>query len=147
LDRIELAAAKSCVDRTQASVLTDLVRRRSGRAPTLHDLIMNPRTYALSLPEAQEHSHHGMPSFRVRGKIFATMPDDDHMRVMAGESEILAAVAEEPASCEQFYWGNRLACVVVNVRTVSPGLMRNLLAEAWRRKAPKSLWHDLRPDE
>jgi len=36
-------------------------------------VVMDARTYALSLPGAQEQIHHGMASFRVRGKIFATV--------------------------------------------------------------------------
>lgn len=30
---------------------------------------------ALGFPEAVEQDHHGFPSFRVRSKIFATLPD------------------------------------------------------------------------
>lgn len=33
------------------------------------------RTIALGLPEATEQDHHGMASFQIRGKIFATVPD------------------------------------------------------------------------
>ena len=32
------------------------------------------RVLALSLPEAQEHPHFDRSSFRVRGKIFITLP-------------------------------------------------------------------------
>ena len=106
---------------------------------------MDARAFALSLPGVSELSHHGMPSFRVKGKIFATCPDGDHIRVMASESEILAAVGEHPASCELFYWGKRLACVVVNVRTVDSQLLQDLLTDAWIRKAPKSLDDPFRP--
>lgn len=101
------------------------------------------RNFALSLPEAEELAHYGIPSFRVRGKIFATQPDEDHLRVMAGEAEIRAAVAEDPASCAEFYWGRRLACVVVDLRTVNPDLLQNLLMTAWSCKAPKSLVEQL----
>jgi hypothetical protein len=31
------------------------------------------RRLALALPEAVEQDHHGRPSFRVAGKIFATL--------------------------------------------------------------------------
>jgi hypothetical protein len=31
------------------------------------------RELALALPQAEEHDHHGRPSFRVTGKIFATL--------------------------------------------------------------------------
>jgi hypothetical protein len=36
------------------------------------------RALALALPEATEQEHHEMPSFRVRGRIFATVPDGTH---------------------------------------------------------------------
>jgi hypothetical protein len=97
------------------------------------------RELALGLPEAVEEDHHGIPSFRVRGKIFATVPDGGHVRIMVDESDILAAVAEDPAACEEFWWGSRPACVVVDVRLVARGLFEELLTEAWRRKAPKRL--------
>jgi len=103
---------------------------------------MSARSIALSLPEAEESDHHGIPSFRVRGKIFATVPDEDHVRVMAGEAEIHAAVAEDPVSCREFFWGTRLACVVVDTRSADPGLVRSLLFEAWARKAPSALVRD-----
>jgi|GEM_PF-2919418 predicted DNA-binding protein (MmcQ/YjbR family) len=63
-------------------------------------VVMDARTYALSLPEAEEQVHHGMASFRGRGKMFATVPEAEHIRVMAGEAEILAAVATDSTSCE-----------------------------------------------
>jgi hypothetical protein len=97
------------------------------------------REIALALPEATEQDHHGMVSFRVHGRIFATLPDDDHVRVMVDETEIRAAVAEHPRICSELYWGTRLACVVVTLPTAPHELLHELLAEAWLRKAPKSL--------
>jgi hypothetical protein len=46
-------------------------------------------------PGVTEEDHHGIASFRVGGKIFATVPDVDHIRVMVDEDEIRAAVAEK----------------------------------------------------
>lgn len=101
---------------------------------------MHPaHAFALSLPEAAQQDHHGLPSFRVRGKIFATVPDDDHLRVMVDEGEIRAAAAEDPAAFAEFWWGSRLSCVVVDLRAAPPDQVRELLTEAWRRKAPKRL--------
>jgi len=97
------------------------------------------RSLALALPGATEQDHHGIASFRVDGKIFATVPDDDHIRVMVDEAEIRAAVAENPDMCQEFYWGKRLACVVVTLRPAPAMLLRELLTEAWLRKAPSSL--------
>lgn len=101
------------------------------------------RELALSLPEVSEEDHHGMDSWRVRGKIFATVPDQDHIRVMVEEPEVHAAVEENPSCCEPFYWGSRLACVVVSLPRAEAGLVRELLVEAWCRKAPKRLVQDL----
>jgi hypothetical protein len=97
------------------------------------------RVLALALPEATEEEHHAMVSFRVRGKIFATVPDDGHIRVMVDEAEINAAVAEYPQACAPFYWGARLACVAVALVAVPPTVLQELLTDAWRRKAPKRL--------
>ncbi len=63
------------------------------------------RALALSLPEATEQDHHAMSSFRVRGRIFATVPDAEHIRVMLSEEEITAAVTENPACCGALYSG------------------------------------------
>ena len=49
------------------------------------------RRLALALPEAVEQDHHGRPSFRVGGKIFATLWDEEHMNVMLDEGGILTA--------------------------------------------------------
>jgi hypothetical protein len=95
--------------------------------------------FALSLPEAVEQGHHGLGSFRVRGKIFATLPDEDHLRVMADEGEIRAAVAEHPAAFAEMWWGSRLSCVVVDLRVAPADQVRELLTVAWRRKAPRTL--------
>jgi len=101
--------------------------------------LQQARALALALPEASEQDHHGMASFRIRGKIFATVPDDAHLRIMADDRAIHWAVAEHPAACREFYWGKRLACVVVDLVRASPELVDELLVEAWARKAPKTL--------
>ncbi len=97
------------------------------------------RALAAGLPEVTVQDHHGIDSFRVRGKIFATVPDDEHIRIMVDESEIHAAVAENPTVCSPFYWGQRLACVVVELAPANLELLRDLLTAAWLRKAPKAL--------
>jgi hypothetical protein len=97
------------------------------------------RAIALALPEVTESDHHGMASFRVRGKIFATVPDDEHVRIMLDESGIRSAVAEEPLICDEFYWGKKLSCVVVAVKPATTSLLRELLTDAWLLKAPVSL--------
>ena len=40
------------------------------------------RTFALALPETTEEPHFNYSSFRVRGKIFATVPPDESDNVL-----------------------------------------------------------------
>jgi hypothetical protein len=97
------------------------------------------RELALSLPESVEQDHHGRPSFRVANKIFATLWDEDHMNVMLDEGGIRTAIHSDPEAFEEVSWGKRLAAVRVELRRVEPKTLRELLEEAWERRAPKRL--------
>jgi hypothetical protein len=97
------------------------------------------RELAFALPEAVEQDHHGRPSFRVGGKIFATQWDAEHMNVMLDEDGIRTAVHEQPSACEEVWWGKRLAAVRVDLRRVERATLANLLTDAWEGKAPKRL--------
>jgi hypothetical protein len=90
------------------------------------------RRAALALPGAVERDHHGFPSFRAR-RIFATLPDGEHLRVMLCEEDIRAAVAEWPAWCEELWWGKRLSAVQVRLADCDPDVVTELLQDAWRR--------------
>jgi hypothetical protein len=97
------------------------------------------RRLALSLPEAVEQDHHGRPSFRLAGKIFATLWDEEHMNVMLDEPGIRTAVEAYPAICAEVWWGKRLAAVRVDLRAADGELLADLLADAWERRAPARL--------
>ena len=91
------------------------------------------------MPEAVEQDHHGRPSFRVAGKIFATQSDEEHMNVMLDEGGIRTAIHDHPETCAEVWWGKRLAAVRVDLRRAEPDLLASLLADAWEAKAPKRL--------
>ncbi len=98
------------------------------------------RRFALSLPGATEEPHFDMSSFRVRGKIFATVPPSgEYLHVFADEGEVHAAVAEDPAAFEPLLWGQRLRGLRVRVAAVPAQRVAELLEESWRRKAPAGL--------
>lgn len=97
------------------------------------------RALALSLPEAVEQDHHGRPSFRVGGKIFATLWSAERMNVMLDESGVRTAVERSPAACEEVWWGKKLAAVGVSLARVEPDDLRDLLEDAWEGKAPARL--------
>ena len=100
------------------------------------------RRLALSLPETVEQDHHGRPSFRVAGRIFATQWDADHMNVMLDEPGIRTAVQAHPDACAVVMWGKRLAAVRVTLPAVDAGVLADLLADAWEGKAPARLAGD-----
>jgi len=100
------------------------------------------RQLALALPSAVEQDHHGRPSFRVGGKIFATLWDVEHMNVMLDEGGILTAVEANPEACEEVYWGKRLAAVRVDLGQAHASLLKGLLEEAWEVKAGRPLGAD-----
>ena len=74
-----------------------------------------------------EQDHHGRPSFRVVGKIFATLWDEDHMNVMLDEAGILTAAQCEPETCTECWWGKRLGALHVNLSRVDPDRLTDLL--------------------
>jgi hypothetical protein len=94
---------------------------------------------ALNLPEAVEQDHHGRPSFRVAGKIFATLWDAEHMNVMLDEGGILTAVEAHPDCCAEVWWGKRLSAVRIDLRCVDEETLASLLTDAWEGKAPRRL--------
>jgi hypothetical protein len=102
------------------------------------------RQFALSLPGANEQPHFELTSFRVSKKIFATAPPDElYLHVFVDEHEVNACVAEDPRAFEPLTWGNRVSGVRVVLAAAAPDRVRELLAEAWRRKAPRRLVAEL----
>jgi hypothetical protein len=106
--------------------------------------IAQARRFALSLPGTSEQPHHDMSSFRVGGKIFATVtPDETRLHVFVDEPEISATVAEDPAAFEPLYWGKALRGLRVLLAAAPDDRIRELLTEAWLRRAPRSLIAEL----
>ena len=97
------------------------------------------RRLALALTDAVEQDHHGRPSFRVGGKIFATLWDEEHINVMLDEGGILMAIQEHPDACSEVMWGKRLAAVRVELVRAEPAWLGKMLREAWELRAPKRL--------
>jgi hypothetical protein len=97
------------------------------------------RRSALALPEVEEYEHGDLPAFRVRGRRFATMLDDDGINLMLGEEGILAAAAAWPDACRPRHFAGRLAALRVDYPALPEHVVRDLIAESWARKAPKRL--------
>lgn len=98
------------------------------------------RRFALSLPETTEEPHFDMSSFRVRGKIFTTVPPGGKLlHVFAGIEEVRALTEEAPDAFEVIVWGKRQVSdwVRVHLAAAERAQVLELLEDAWRAKAPK----------
>ena len=104
------------------------------------------RETALALPEVVEADHHGRNSFRLGTSVLATVPDEDALNVMLGESEARAAEAQSSA-CSLLWWGKQLSGVRVDLAGADAALLHDLLEEAWRRRAPARLLRERPPHD
>lgn len=103
--------------------------------------IETARRFALSLPETTEEPHFDMSSFRVRGKIFATVPPEGGLlHVFVDEAEARSVAASNPDVYSELWWGKRLSGLRVFLRGADRAEVCELLELAWRRKAPKKLF-------
>jgi hypothetical protein len=99
------------------------------------------RQLALALPEAEAHEHWGRPSFRVKGKIFATLwPEQQRAMLTLPTAEQAALTMLDPAtfSAVPGTWGQR-GSTYVELQTVETADFHEALKAAWRRVAPKRL--------
>ena len=96
---------------------------------------------ALGLPEVEEYEHGGLPAFRVGGKRFATMLDPETLtdHLMLGEAGIREAAAAWPEHCSERGFAGRLSSAQVDFSDIDPGLLRELITDAWRNRAPAAL--------
>jgi hypothetical protein len=98
------------------------------------------REFALSLPGTSEEPHFDMASFRVRGKIFATVPPGQcYLHAFVDEPEVHACVAENPGAFAPLRWGQRIRGLRIELAAASAARIEELLEESWRRKAPRGL--------
>jgi hypothetical protein len=99
------------------------------------------RRLTLALPETAEKAHMGKPDFRVRGKIFATLPPGNDVVVVKLSPDHQAALVEAaPASLEAVpgAWG-RQGWTRVRLATIDEEGLQGLLTSAWHTAAPATL--------
>lgn len=95
---------------------------------------------ALALPEAEEKSHFGKADFRVRNKIFASLPDDGHMVVKLTPEQQEVMAGAEPAVFQPVKggWG-RQGWTRVALAAADETTLKSALVTAWRNVAPAKL--------
>lgn len=98
------------------------------------------RRYALSLPEVTEQPHFDYSSFRVRGKIFVSVPPGgQHLNVFVDEEQRELALAVHAAFVEKLWWGGKVVGLRVELASADGKVVNELVRQAWARKAPKRL--------
>ncbi|MCT7377481.1 MmcQ/YjbR family DNA-binding protein [Chelativorans salis] len=98
------------------------------------------RRLALGLPETEEKSHFGKADFRVKNRIFATLPGDDTGVVKLTPEEQQMVVASEPGVFTPVKggWGLK-GWSQVRLAEADQTTLESALRMAWRNAAPAGL--------
>lgn len=106
------------------------------------------RRFALAQPDALEQPHHERTSFRVGGKIFATMKPGEATANLALPPPLAVELLEqEPDALSPINWGALKGWVSVDLSRASPRLLEELVSAAWTRAAPGRAGGRARPTE
>ncbi len=98
------------------------------------------RSFALKLLEVTEEPHHHFGSFRVRGKIFVTVPPEQtHIHVFVSEQQRELALVVHADIAEKLLWGGKVVGLKVSLERASAADVKQLVRQAWAHKAPKDL--------
>ena len=114
------------------------------RAKATRKAGVTPRTVrhlVLDLPGIEEGTSYGMPSFKLAGKFFARLRDDDtvlvvHLRSFEDRDGLLE---HEPASFFTTDHYRNYPTVLIRLARVSKRVLSEVLMDAWRRGAPRRL--------
>jgi hypothetical protein len=98
------------------------------------------RKFALSLPEVSEEPHHNFNSFRVRGKIFVTVPPGEaHIHLFVSEQQREQALVLHADFAEKLLWGGKVVGIRIALASANSAAIKRIVHSAWRNKAPVSL--------
>ena len=98
------------------------------------------RAFALSLPATTEEPHFHYTSFRVKGKIFVTVPpDEEYAHIFVDEEHREMATVVHAKFAETLLWGKKSVGIRVKLAKAKLGVVKELVVHAWRLKAPKNI--------
>jgi hypothetical protein len=96
------------------------------------------RTYAMALEAVTEEPHHQSSSFRVRGKIFVTVPPPgDVIHVFIGEEDRETALALHPGFLEKLFWGGKAVGLRVTLASANAHAVKSLVSLAYETRVRK----------
>ena len=94
------------------------------------------RKVALALPDTTEEPHHNFGSFRVRGKIFVTIPPgEDLLHIFLSEQERELALALDPEFLEPVHWGSKVLGVRAKLSAARKSTVLALVRQAYAFKS------------
>ena len=92
----------------------------------------------MSLDAVTEEPHHHYSSFRVRGKIFATIPPaEDVIHVFVGEEDREPVLALYPDFIEKLLWGGKVVGLRVSLSSAKPVVVKSLMIKAYETRVHK----------
>ena len=92
------------------------------------------------MPEVEESTSYGTPSLKVRGKFLTRLKEDGEtivLRVDFDSRDAMMRVQPDVFYITDHY--RDYPAVLVRLKAVSRSQLRELLADAWRLVAPRSL--------
>jgi hypothetical protein len=97
------------------------------------------RAFALALPDTTEEPHHDYGSFRVRGKIFVTMPPGGALlHVFLPDEQRELALALDPRAAEPLPWGSKVLGIRVHLAKASKAHVLQWVQQAYDFKAAQA---------
>jgi YjbR len=96
------------------------------------------RQFALSLEAVTEEPHHHFSSFRVRGKIFVTIPPgEEFLHVFVDEQAREVALALYSEFVEKLLWGGKVVGLRVSLKVAKASVVKSLVADAYNTRVRK----------
>jgi hypothetical protein len=96
------------------------------------------RKFALSLEAVTEEPHHHFSSFRVRGKIFVTIPPgEEFLHVFVDEQGREVALALYSEFVEKLLWGGKVVGLRVSLKVANASVVKSLVMDAYDTRVGK----------
>jgi hypothetical protein len=96
------------------------------------------RKFALALPDTTEEPHHHFGSFRVRGKIFVTMPPGGELlHIFLPDEKRELALALDPEFLEPVVWGSKILGVRAHLPKAKKATVLQLVEQAYVYKSAR----------
>lgn len=107
------------------------------------------RQLALSLPEAEEHSHFHLPDFRVKKKIFASLHEDKNLMMVklnTIDQSVFCEIDSNIIYPVPGGWGKK-GSTFINLKKIKKEMLMDALTTAWKTVAPGSLVNKYFPED